>query len=116
VFSTLGDRPVLLRNRADTGHNWLILVLEGTRSNRDGLGAWVEVTADGQTSKQEARCPTGYVFQEDTRLHFGLGSRTQADRIQIRWPSGVIQVLSQIPANQILAVREPGESRWTAAP
>ena len=116
VLSTLADRPVLLRNRADTGHNWLMLELEGTQSNRDGLGAWVKVTAGTHSAKREARCPTGYVFQEDPRLHFGLGTNTQADRIEIQWPSGVTQVLTQIPANQILTVREPGDSRWAAAP
>jgi len=116
VLSTLADRPVLLHNRASTGHNWLMLKLEGTQSNRDGFGALVEATFGNRTSRQEARCPVGYVFQGDKRLHFGLNTNTHVDRLEIRWPSGIVQVLNHVPANQFLTVREPGESRWTAPP
>lgn len=116
VFSTLADRPVLLRHRGSTDPNWLMLNLEGTQSNRDGFGALVEVTFGNRTSRLEARCPVGYVFQGDTRLHFGLHTNTQVDRLEIRWPSGTLQTLTQVPANQLLTVREPGESRWTATP
>lgn len=115
VISALADRAVLLHNRADTGHHWLMIDLEGTQSNRDGFGALVEVTVGERVLRREARCPTGYVFQDDTRLHFGLGAASQVERIEIRWPSGVVQVLTEVAANQILKVEEPGESRWRRA-
>lgn len=112
VVSTLGDKAVLLQNRTPTTNHWLTLKLEGTRSNRDGFGTQVRVTAGGRTFCAEGRCPTSYVFQQDPRLHFGLGSYAAAERIEIRWPSGQTQVLTQVAADRLLTIREPGESRW----
>ncbi len=113
VVCTLGDRPRLFLNRTpQTGH-WLTLVLEGTRSNRDGLGTLVRLGAGGRRWTAEARCPTSYVFQQDPRLHFGLGPSAAADRLELRWPSGTLQILTNVPADRILTLREPGASRWT---
>jgi hypothetical protein len=106
LITTLGGRPVLLRNQSANQNHWLRLKLEGTRSNRDGFGAQVRVTVAGQVHYAEARCPTSYVFQEDTRLHFGLAAQTRADRLEIRWPSGQTQILTNIGADQTLLVRE----------
>ncbi|MFI5180051.1 MAG: CRTAC1 family protein [Thermoanaerobaculia bacterium] len=111
LMTTLGDRPFLLRNRDRSGNHWLTLDLEGTRSNRDGFGAKVAVAAGGKTLHAEARCPSGYLFQSDRRLHFGFGKATVAERIEIRWPSGQTQVLEKVRADQILKVREPGERK-----
>ncbi len=112
VISTLGGPAHLLQNTAATTNFWLTLRLEGTRGNRDGFGARVAVTAGGRTQTAEARCPTSYVFQSDPRLHFGLGPAATAERVEIRWPGGAAQVLTNVAANQVLRVREPGESRW----
>jgi hypothetical protein len=114
VITTLGGPAILLRNELESGHHWLTLQLEGTRSNRDGFGALVQVMAGGRTLAAEARCPTVYVFQQETRLHFGLGPAKVVERIAIRWPSGQLQELTQVAVDQILAIREPGESRWPA--
>lgn len=116
VLTTLGDRAILLRNRGARNHHWIRLKLEGTRSNREGFGAQVRVTAGGRTQSAEYRCPTSYVFQQDVRLHFGLGAATQVERIEIKWPGGPAQVLSNLPADQVLNVTEPGDSRWTGRP
>ena len=112
VITTLGGPAHLLQNTAATTNHWLTLRLEGTRCNRDGFGARVAVTAGGRTQTAEARCPTSYVFQSDPRLHFGLGPAGTAERLEIRWPDGTTQTLTNVAANQILRVREPGESRW----
>lgn len=109
LVTTLGDRPFLLRNRDPSGNQWLCLDLEGTRSNRDGFGAQVTVTAGTRTWRQEARCVTGFLCQSDRRLQFGLGRNNTADRVEIRWPSGQRQTLANVRAGQILKVREPGE-------
>ena len=112
VVTTLGERALVLRNIGPQQNHWLTLKLEGTRGNRDGFGSVVKVTAGGRTQTAEARCPTSYVFQQDSRLHFGLAGAAQAERVEIRWSSGQTQVLTNVPANQVLPVREPGESRW----
>jgi hypothetical protein len=91
-----------------------MLKLEGSRCNRDGFGAQVRVVSGGRTQTAEARCPTSYVSQQDTRLHFGLGTNTLAERLEIRWPAGETQLLTNVTSDQILLVREPGESRWKA--
>jgi len=112
IVTTLGDRAVLLRNRGGLTNRWLVLQLEGTRSNRDGFGAQVRLSAGGRVYSAQHRCPTTYVFQSDPRLHFGLGTATRVERIEIRWPSGQVQTLTDVPADQILKIREPGQSRW----
>ena len=113
LITSLGDRVVLWRNMGQTGNHWLTLKLEGTRGNRDGFGAQVRVTAGGPTLYAESRCPTSYVFQQDPRLHFGLGGSRVVDRIEVRWPGGQTQTLTNVVADQVLKVTEPGESRWT---
>jgi enediyne biosynthesis protein E4 len=111
LVTALGDRPVLLRNRGLSRNHWIELDLEGTQSNRDGFGAQVTVTAGGRTWRKEARCPTAFLSQSDRRLHFGLGPNRTVDRIEIRWPSRQTQLLTNLPADQILKVREPGGRR-----
>ena len=111
LMTMLADRPVLLRNRDRSGNGWITLDLEGTKSNRDGFGAKVTVHAGGKALFVEARCPSGYLFQGDRRLHFGLGKSQDVDRIEIRWPSGQVQTLTGVKPNQVLKVREPGERK-----
>lgn len=111
LITTMGDRPFLLQNRDKSGHHWLKLNLEGTRSNRDGFGAKVTLTVGGKKYIQEAHCPVGFLMQSDKRLHFGLGQATTVDKIEIRWPSGQTQELAKMPADQILKIKEPGERK-----
>jgi len=111
IVTTMGDRPFLLHNRDQSGNHWLSLDLEGTRSNRDGFGAQVAVTAGGKTYFAQSRCAFGFLMQSDRRLHFGLGKATSVDRVEIKWPSKQVQELTNIKADQILKVREPGERK-----
>ncbi|MDX1674433.1 MAG: CRTAC1 family protein [Longimicrobiales bacterium] len=104
----LHDRPVLLRNDAASG-SWIQLLLQGTRSNRDGVGARVTVVANGRTQVAEKKSASGYLSTNDPRLHFGLGTADTVDRIEIRWPSGANQVLESVPAQQVLRVTEPAD-------
>jgi hypothetical protein len=101
VLTTLGGPPVLLLNRGSGGH-WLTITLRGTRSNRDGYGARVGV--NGQI--RFATSAGSYVSANDKRLHFGLGPAEKAT-VEILWPSGIKQLLSDVAANQFLEVREP---------
>ena len=78
----------------------------GTKSNRTGIGARIEcVSAGGHKQVDEVRSGGSYVSQNDFRVHFGLGEATTAD-IQIRWPSGIIDTLKGVPANQSITVVE----------
>ena len=99
------DRPSLLKNLGDRG-NWILLKLEGTKSNRDAIGARVTVHVSDHEQTQEVRSGSGYISQSDFRLHFGLGKATKADAIEIRWPSGFVQHLENVDANQIVKIRE----------
>jgi hypothetical protein len=80
--------------------------LEGTKSNRDAIGARVTVRVGDHQQTQEVRSGGGYISQSDFRLHFGLGKATKADAIEIRWPSGGEQRLENIAGNQVVKIRE----------
>jgi hypothetical protein len=107
LLTTLAGRPFLLHNRCPLKNHWLTLQLEGTRSNRNGYGALLALTAGDLTLHSEALCPAGFLLQGDARPHFGLGSHPRVDRLEIRWPSGCVQVLTNLAADRILKVREP---------
>lgn len=101
VTSVLGAHPQFFINRGESAH-WLTITLRGTRSNRDGLGARVQV--NGQT--RFATTAGSYESANDKRLHFGLGSVKSA-KVEVFWPSGAHQVLNHVAADQFLEVREP---------
>jgi len=105
LVSNTFDAPSLLRDDRPRG-NWLLLKLIGTRSNRSAIGARVTVRAAGHEQTQEVRSGGSYISQSDFRLHFGLGAAGQADSIAIRWPSGGVQKIENVAANQILTIRE----------
>lgn len=108
LMTAIADRPFLLKNQGPREGHWLTLQLEGTRSNRDGLGAIVRVTAGGRTTLHLHRASTSFIMQGDPRVHVGLGSEARVDRLEIRWPSGQVQILEQPTVDRILRVREPG--------
>jgi enediyne biosynthesis protein E4 len=89
----------------DSG-NWLRVALEGTRSNRMGLGARVEVFAGDQRWVSEAHTAGSYLSASDSRVHFGLGDVGKVDRVEVRWPSGGRTVLSDPPINSDVRMRE----------
>ncbi len=102
----LGGPGELLHNVTAPSGNWLAVRLIGTQSNRDGIGATVEVTANGQKQKSERIAGSGYLSQDDWRLHFGLGAAARADRIVVNWPSGKRQVLENVAAGQVVTIKE----------
>ena len=101
VITSLGAHPQVLMNRGGKAH-WLTITLRGTRSNRDGYGARVQV--NGQT--RFATSTVGYLSASDKRLHFGLGTADKA-KVEVVWPSGIHQTLNDVHADQFLEVREP---------
>ncbi|MCX6627298.1 MAG: CRTAC1 family protein [Candidatus Solibacter sp.] len=107
VVANQNAAPEVFLNRSSNDNHWLSLRLTGTRSNRDGLGARVEVTTAGGTQFNHATTAVGLSSASDRRVHFGLGRNRQAERIEIRWPSGVRQVLERVAADRVLEAREP---------
>ena len=96
-----------LYHNVGNGNHWLEIDLEGTKSNRDGIGSRVELTAGGVT---QVRIQDGGIHnhgQNHSRLHFGLAKNAQADKVKIKWPSGTTQELSNVPSNQIIGIKEP---------
>jgi hypothetical protein len=83
------------------------LKLVGKRSNRDGIGAHLEVLARGRKYVAERTAGSGYLSQDDGRVHFGLGSAIKIEKLTIRWPSGQEQVLDNVAADRVLTVEEP---------
>jgi hypothetical protein len=103
----LGARGTLVRNvSTNTGH-WVEVKLKGTKSNRDGIGAKVEVFAAGKRWTAERVAGSGYLSQDDGRLHFGLGAAATIDKLLVHWPSGREQMLEKLGVDRVLTVEEP---------
>jgi hypothetical protein len=108
VVSAIGEPAEILYNVTENPGHWLDLRLRGTKSNRDGLGATVKVTgASGHVQHNHATTAVSYASSSDKRVHFGLGDDLGAREVEIRWPSGTMQVLRDVAADQILEVKEP---------
>ncbi len=103
----LGAKGKLLRNVSTNSNHWIEVRLRGTKSNRDGIGARVEIYAASRRQMQERVAASGYLSQNDGTLHFGLGTATTVDRMIVRWPSGREQTLDKLAADRILTVEEP---------
>ena len=103
----LDSHSMFLRNNKGNQNNWITLNLVGTTSNRDGIGARIKLTAGGKVQTAQKKSTSGYLSQNDPRIHFGLLKNNKVDKIEIKWPSGKFQVLENIKANQILTVTEP---------
>jgi hypothetical protein len=109
VVSVLNGTPELLMNRSRNQNHWIVLNLVGVKSNRDGLGTRVKITTSEGDQYNEATTAVGYNSSSDKRVHFGLGEATVIDKIELRWPSGVTQMLTKVKADQILTVTEKGQ-------
>jgi hypothetical protein len=108
VVTSLNEKPRILMNSADSGNHWLMLSLTGHKSARDAVGAKVKVTtASGRVLYSHVAISVGFMSSSDKRVHFGLGQETKIQSIEIRWPTGIQQVLKDVAADQFLKVDEP---------
>lgn len=105
IVSALGAPAELWENISPEPNSWLILKLRGTKSNRDGIGARIRIGDQWN----HMTTSVGYASSSDTGVHFGLGKSRQAARIEIHWPSGIEQVLTNVRVNQVLNVTEPAK-------
>ena len=115
VIGNLGQSPDLLRNDGGSRRNALLVRAEGVTANRGGVGALVTLSVESSTMVREVRAGSSYLAQNDARVHFGMGGAERAERLEIRWPGGGVDVVEDIQANQILTVRE-GEGIVGARP
>jgi hypothetical protein len=111
VVNTVNDYPELLRCDSTLANHWIKVRTIGTKSNRSGIGARLRCITrnpDGAAHVQidEVRSGGGYLSQNDLRVHFGLGQAEKVELLEIRWPSGVVETLKNIPADQLVYVKE----------
>jgi len=104
-------RAMLLRNNVGERHNWLAVELEGTESNRDGVGALVTVETNGEIQTRQVTAGSSFASQHSARLYFGIGEQTQVAALVVRWPSGRVERFERIENNpigarQLLRIKE----------
>jgi len=108
VVTSLNEPVELLHNLTEPRWHWLDLLLTGTRSNRDAIGATIQLTTpSGPPQTNHVTTSVGYASSSSRRVHFGLGKETKAARVEIHWPSGAIQTLEDVKADQLLKITEP---------
>ncbi len=100
------DRPTLLRNEVINGNHWITLRLVGTKSNRDAVGARITVKVGTLVQTAEVRSGGSYLSHNDSRVHFGLGKATRIERLEVRWPSGLVETFENLQADQFIKVKE----------
>ena len=102
----INDRPTLLRNDGGNENNWLMVKTIGTESNRDGIGARIEVHSGGLAQSAEIRSGASYLSHNDLRAHFGLGQREVIDLLVVRWPNGLEERFANLSANRLVVLQE----------
>ena len=108
VVSALDRNAEIWMNRSLKSGHWLEIALRGTKSNRDGMGARIKVVSKTVGAQyNHMTTSVGYASSSYGPVHFGLGPDSQADLIEIRWPSGIVQKLENVPGDRILKVTEP---------
>lgn len=106
VITNMNALPSLLVNQVRSANHWIAIRTIGTKSNRDGIGARISVTAGTRTLVDEVRSGSSYNSSSDVRVHLGLGSATKVNSVQIRWPSGLQEHFDNLPADTIQTLKE----------
>jgi len=106
ITNNRGGYPSLLRNDGGSSNHWLTVKLIGTRSNRDGIGSSLKLSSEGFVHVEQAKGGMSYMSASDPRIHFGLGKRTKIDFLEIAWAGGQVDRLTNVPVDQIIAVKE----------
>ncbi len=106
VVTALGADAEIWMNRSEAAGHWLDIALEGTKSNRDGIGAQIKVVTKSGAQYNHMTSSVSYASSSDGPVHFGLGGNTAAESVEIRWPSGIVQTLRNVAADRVLKVKE----------
>jgi enediyne biosynthesis protein E4 len=121
VVNCVNSLPQLLHCDSTTGRNWIKIRTVGTKSNRTGIGAKISVTTSTPGGAKpfiqidEVRSGGSYYSQNDLRIHFGLDHSAKADSVEIKWPSGTTDKLTDLAANHLYVIQEGGKILRTAA-
>jgi hypothetical protein len=107
VVTALSAPAEIWINDSPGNNHWIELALEGTKSNRDGIGARIKLTAGGNVQYNHMTTASGYASSSAVPVHFGLGGATAADEVEIHWPSGIVQTLKNLSADRVVKVMEP---------
>jgi hypothetical protein len=108
VVTSLNESPRILMNTGGSGNHWLVVSLVGHKSARDAIGAKVKVTtASGRVLYNHVAISVGFMSSSDKRVHFGLGRDSRIASLEIGWPSGTVQTLKNVSADQFLKIDEP---------
>jgi hypothetical protein len=107
AVTALGSPAEVWMNDTPNANHWIELALQGTRSNRDGIGAKIKLTAGKVNQFDQVSTTAGYASSSAGPIHFGLAAAAVVDEIEIRWPSGVVQVLRKVPADKLRRITEP---------
>jgi hypothetical protein len=107
VVTALSAPAEIWINDSPGKDHWLDLSLQGTKSNRDGIGARIKVTAGGKVQFNHMTTASGYASSSAVPVHFGLGDARVTDEVEIHWPSGTVQTLKNVAADQVVQVKEP---------
>jgi|SRR5882672_6103702 len=108
VVTVLNGQVKLFHNLTQSGNHWILLQLNGTKSNRMGIGARIRLTgADGTRQYNHVTTSVGYSSSSDSRVHFGLGKSRTAREIEIIWPSGIRQTLRDVQGDRVVSIQEP---------
>ena len=106
VINNMNAAPSLLVNQVRGSNHWVAIHAVGTKSNRDGIGARIRVKTAARILVDEVRSGSSYISNSDMRVHFGLGSATKIEWVEVRWPSGLIEKFPDLPVDQIHTLKE----------
>ena len=106
AINNRGDYPELLRNDGANANHWLEVFLIGTRSNRDGIGSVLKLSSEGFVHVEQSKGGMSYMSASDPRIHFGLGKLAKIESLEITWPGGQVDRLTNVPIDQIIAIKE----------
>jgi hypothetical protein len=112
IVVTNGDHQNvdIWENQSTASHHWLKITLEGTLSNRDGIGSTIELSINGQKQFRQTQCGEGYLTQNSSTEFFGLGQNSTIDYVKVKWPSGIIDILENLNADQTINIVENSNS------
>ena len=109
VTTAISAQAEIWLNDSPGGNHWIEFALEGTKSNRNGIGARIKLGAAGAAQYNEVSFAAGYASSSAGPIHFGLGRNATVDSVEIRWPSGAVQELKNVAADQLVKIKEPAQ-------
>ena len=106
VVANVGTTADLLQNEGGNRYNSILVRTIGATSNRDGIGTRLKLFVGSKVLRRDVKAGSSYLAQNDSRVHFGLGEAQRADRLEVRWPSGTVDTIENVQANQVLTIKE----------